>query len=96
MDRATHCKDTHGSGFGHLLTQDTSTEATTTLTPLVGRVIASTVAENGPLMAELLGCSPVAFKPSIPHLVYQYNLFLSHQPATATLAAPNPEIPEDD
>mgnify|MGYP001808207540 CR=1 FL=1 len=36
-----------------------------------GRVIASTVAENGPLMRELFGAMPCPFKPAIPHLVYQ-------------------------
>ena len=36
-----------------------------------GKVIASTIAENAPLMKELLGASPQRFQPSIPHLVYQ-------------------------
>ena len=59
-----------------------------------GRVLASTVAENAPLMAELLGAKPLAFKPSIPNLVYQYNLFASYD--APCLAERNPEIPEDD
>jgi hypothetical protein len=36
-----------------------------------GKVIASTVAENALMMDALLGAKPVAFKPSIPHLIYQ-------------------------
>lgn len=62
--------------------------------PPAGKVVASTVAENGPLLAELLGASPVAFKPSIPHLVYQYNIFTNFQPKL--LGERNPEVPEDD
>jgi hypothetical protein len=38
-------------------------------------VVASTVAENGPLMAELFGAAPCAFLPSVPNLVYQYSLY---------------------
>ncbi|KAI8469010.1 MAG: putative N6-adenine methyltransferase-domain-containing protein [Monoraphidium minutum] len=51
-------------------------------------VIASTVLENAPLMAELFGAAPVAFRPAIPHLVYHY-------PPTALVEA-NPEVPGDD
>lgn len=40
-----------------------------------GRVICSTVAENAALMQELFGATACAFKPSIPHLVYQYSIF---------------------
>lgn len=60
-----------------------------------GKVLGSTVAENAALLAELLpGTAPVAFKPSIPHLIYQYNIFTNFQPKV--LGARNPEIPEDD
>jgi hypothetical protein len=34
-----------------------------------GKVIASSVAENQQLLHGLLGCTPCAFKPSVPHLV---------------------------
>lgn len=34
-----------------------------------GKVVGSTVAENAALMDRLLGAKPVAFRPSIPHLV---------------------------
>ncbi len=58
-----------------------------------GKVIASTVAENEALLSELLGTSACAFKPSIPHLIYQYNLFTNFQPTV--LAEQNPEIPDE-
>lgn len=60
-----------------------------------GKVVCSTVAENEAIMQRLLGAKPVAFKPSIPHLVYQYNFFLNFEPS-AGLHEKNPEIPEDD
>ena len=41
-----------------------------------GKVLASTVAENAPLMEALLDAKPVAFKPSIPHLVRRGDLNL--------------------
>lgn len=74
--------------------------------PLSGKVVGTTVAENGPMLAELLPPGPdpagfglpavqaAAFRPSIPHLIYQYNLFTNFKPAV--LCEPNPEIPPDD
>ncbi|KIZ00168.1 N(6)-adenine-specific DNA methyltransferase 2 [Monoraphidium neglectum] len=58
-----------------------------------GRVICSTVAENAPLMAELFGATACAFKPAIPHLVYQYSLFCSYAPTA--LSQGNPEVPDE-
>ena len=46
------------------------------------------------MIDELLGCRPKAFKPSIPHLVYQYALFTNY--ASPGLAHRNPEVPDDD
>jgi SAM-dependent methyltransferase len=41
-----------------------------------GRVVCTTVAENASLIAELFpGAGRTEFQPSIPHLVYQYDLF---------------------
>ena len=65
--------------------------------PLTGategaRVLVSTVAENHEMMKELLGVEPVAFKPSIPHLVYQYDCYTNYK--SDRLSVPNPEIPE--
>ena len=41
-----------------------------------GRAICTTVAENLPLLRELFpGMERTNFQPSIPHLVYQYDLF---------------------
>lgn len=59
-----------------------------------GKVVATTVAENDALLFELLGARPTRFKPSIPHLVYQYNLFTNFEPKV--LCTPNHEVPEDD
>jgi hypothetical protein len=59
-----------------------------------GKVIASTVAENESLLSELLATKPCNFKPSIPHLIYQYNFFTNYMPIA--LADRNPEIPEDE
>lgn len=60
-----------------------------------GKVIATTVAENHQLLADLMeGMRPCLFKPSIPHLIYQYNLFTNYD--SATFSKRNPEIPEDD
>jgi hypothetical protein len=61
---------------------------------LAGKVIASTVAENEAMLAELLGTEACTFKPSIPHLIYQYNIFTNFPPTA--LAEKNPEIPDDD
>ncbi|EFJ50810.1 hypothetical protein VOLCADRAFT_103866 [Volvox carteri f. nagariensis] len=60
-----------------------------------GKVLATTVAENAAMLAELLpDVRPTPFRPSIPHLIYQYNLFTNFPPAV--LCHPNPEIPPDD
>ena len=40
-------------------------------------VIATTVDENASLMRELFECFPTQFKPSIPHLVYQYSMYVN-------------------
>ena len=42
---------------------------------MTGRLLCTTVVENAPFMAELLGVRPIAFRPSIPQLVYQYNMY---------------------
>ena len=56
-----------------------------------GRVLLSTVAENAPLLKELLGLAgPQRFLPSIPHLVYQFALFSSYD--SELLSASNPEL----
>ena len=57
-----------------------------------GRVILTTIAENAEMMNELLGVRPNVFKPSIPHLVYQYNLYTNYD--SQRFCVPNSEIPE--
>ena len=53
-------------------------------------VIATTVDENAVLMAALFDCKPVLFRPSIPHLVYQYSVFVNFE--SSTLAHKNTEL----
>jgi EEF1A lysine methyltransferase 1 len=57
-----------------------------------GRVIATTIAENAPLMLELFGAKPQRWQPSIPHLVYQYCCYVNY--SSDRLGTPNPEVPE--
>uniref|UniRef100_A0A7R9YZ19 Protein-lysine N-methyltransferase n=1 Tax=Chlamydomonas euryale TaxID=1486919 RepID=A0A7R9YZ19_9CHLO len=60
-----------------------------------GKVIGTTVAENGAMLAEIIpGMAVTKFKPSIPNLIYQYNLFTTFPPKV--LCEVNPEIPDDD
>ncbi|KAL7482434.1 hypothetical protein ACHAW6_008109 [Cyclotella cf. meneghiniana] len=53
-------------------------------------VMTTTVDENAVLMAALFDCKPTLFRPSIPHLVYQYSVFVNF-PSSA-LAQKNPEL----
>eukprot|EP00898_Chlorokybus_atmophyticus_P009068 jgi/Chlat1/9162/Chrsp97S08439 len=57
-------------------------------------ILLSTIAENANLLHELLAVSPCEFKPSIPHLVYQYSMYTNY-PALH-LNQPNKELPPDD
>eukprot|EP01032_Pedospumella_encystans_P022133 gene22133-25085_t len=57
-----------------------------------GKVILTTVIENAELLKDLLGATPTAFQPSIPNLVYQYNLFTNYP--SVVFSKKNPEIPE--
>ena len=57
-----------------------------------GRVILTTVIENASLLNQLLDATPTNFLPSIPHLVYQYNLFTNYP--SEIFAQKNPEIPD--
>ena len=42
---------------------------------LTGKLLCTTVVENAPFMKELLDVRPIAYRPSIPQLVYQYNMY---------------------
>ena len=53
----------------------------------------TTVRENAPWLKDLLGVSPQKFRPSIPNLVYQYDLYVNYE--SEPLSRLNPEIPED-
>jgi hypothetical protein len=58
----------------------------------LGKVVLTTVIENAELLKEILGATPTTFQPSIPNLVYQYNLFTNYP--SETFSKRNPEIPE--
>lgn len=58
-----------------------------------GKAILTTISENAPFLREMFGVEPQRFKPSIPHLVYQYALYTNY-PSTR-FSEPNPEVPED-
>lgn len=59
---------------------------------ITGRVLLSTIEENEQFLTGMLGVQKRAFKPSIPHLVYQYCLFSNYE--DEELQKPNPEIIE--
>ncbi|TMW68253.1 hypothetical protein Poli38472_005721 [Pythium oligandrum] len=60
------------------------------LRPTTGKALLSTIEENEMLLHSLLGCRIQRFKPSIPHLVYQYALFANYD--SSFLQAANPEV----
>jgi EEF1A lysine methyltransferase 1 len=59
-----------------------------------GKIICTTIAENADLMQSLFGgnLKAAAFKPSIPNLIYQYDLYCNFEPTV--LAQHNPELNE--
>ena len=57
------------------------------------KIILSSISENAAMLEELLQVRPCVFKPSIPHLVYQYNFFTNYE--SRMLSQKNPEICED-
>ena len=58
------------------------------------RILGTTVDENADLMKSLFGCEPTLFRPSIPHLVYQYSVFVNFP--SEVLAERNPELELDE
>lgn len=56
------------------------------------QIIATTVDENAVMMESLFGCKPALFRPSIPHLVYQYSVYTNF--SSLVLAEANPELQE--
>ncbi|CAG9336335.1 unnamed protein product [Blepharisma stoltei] len=59
-----------------------------------GKIIVSSVDENAPMLDELLKVKRQAFKPSIPHLVYQYSFFTNYN--SSRFSQKNSEIPEEE
>lgn len=58
------------------------------------RILCTTIAENAQMMSEILGLAPTLFRPSIPNLVYQYNIYVNYN--SVTLDRFNPEIDDED
>ena len=56
------------------------------------KIILTTIAENAEFLFEELGVKPTNFLPSIPNLVYQYNLYTNYE--SVVFKNKNPEIPE--
>ena len=65
-------------------------EAKVYVAPSRGKVLVSSVAENGALFRRLFGAHGLKFRPSIPHLVYQYDLFANYE--TTKLNELNKEV----
>lgn len=57
-----------------------------------GLVLATTVAENAPLLRNLFGAEATAFRPKITNLVYQYNAYVNCLQECTSLNFPNPEL----
>jgi len=57
-----------------------------------GLVLGSTVAENASLMNELFGAQASVYRPKIPNLVYQYNVYVNFIEDCNTLTRPNAEL----
>ncbi|CEG41902.1 n6-adeninemlase domain containing protein [Plasmopara halstedii] len=54
------------------------------------KVLLTTIEENATVIYNLLGCRLRTFKPSIPHLVYQYAIYTNYE--SPSLDIVNPEI----
>ncbi len=57
-----------------------------------GKILGTTIGENAPFLERLLGLRPCVYQPSIPHLVYQYNVYVNYD--SERMSKRNPEIPE--
>ena len=55
------------------------------------KILLTTIDENEKMIFELLGCKKRKFRPSIPHLVYQYSVYSDYE--SEALNKLNPEIP---
>ena len=55
-------------------------------------ILATTIAENEPLMKELFNARPTIFKPTIPHLTYQYNVYVNCRDECEKLKTKNLEL----
>jgi len=61
----------------------------------LAKILVSSIAENESMLRQHVSSALVAltFKPSIPHLVYQYSFFANFP--VSILDVTNPEIPPD-
>ncbi len=57
-----------------------------------GLVLCTTGAENASLMNELFGAQASVYRPKVPNLVYQYNVYVNCIQDCNTLSKPNTEL----
>jgi len=46
---------------------------------ITSKILVSSISENDKMLKKLLNLTPRKYKPSIPHLVYQYNFFSNYE-----------------
>ncbi|CAK0837635.1 unnamed protein product [Prorocentrum cordatum] len=59
----------------------------------LGRLLCTSIAENAPMLRELLGIEPRRFRPAIPNLVYQYHTYTNYD--SERLGRHNTEVDPD-
>lgn len=55
------------------------------------KILVTSIIENAPFFSEHFDATPVKFRPLIPQLVYQYEIFTNFEP-TVALHVENPEV----
>ena len=58
-----------------------------------GKLLLTTIPEHEGYLYVLLGCAQPRFRPSIPHLIYQYSIYVNYP--SAPLMQLNPEIDDE-
>lgn len=56
----------------------------------LGKILGTTIGEHKEFLSDLCGLKAQAFQPSIPNLIYQYELYVNYE--SERLSQPNPEI----
>ena len=79
-----HCQvwEKYATAARFLLSEDASS-----------KILCTTLVENHALLHRLLGVNPQRYLPSVPNLVYQYNVYTNY--VSPRLELDNPELPSD-